>query len=74
MLNGSPTSNRNAGGPGLDRQIVPGPSLILIEVIIGPPRQCGRPLHRVRLITLGNQIRSDADASEAQGSYTITPS
>jgi hypothetical protein len=74
MLSGSPTSNRNAGGPGLDRQIVPGPSLILIEVAIGRLRQCGRPVPPVRLITLGNQTRSDANASEAQGNYAITPS
>jgi hypothetical protein len=41
MPSGSPTSNRNAGGPGLDRQIVPGPSLILSK-----PRRCAYSLRR----------------------------
>jgi hypothetical protein len=32
LLSGSPTSNRNGRGSGVDGQIVPGPSLILIEI------------------------------------------
>ncbi len=42
LLNGSPTSNRNGRGPGVDGQIVPGPSLILIEVDPRRPRRRAR--------------------------------
>ena len=64
MLNGSPPSNRNAGGPGLDRQIVPGPSLIFTEAMPRRPRRRADTSNDHQE-SLGDKTRSDADASEA---------
>jgi len=53
LLNGSPPSNRNGRGPGVDGQIVPGPSLILIEVATRRPRRRATLLQRSSGISWG---------------------
>jgi hypothetical protein len=55
MLNGSPTSNRNGRGPGVDGQIVPGPSLILIEVATRRLRRRATLLQRSSGISWDNR-------------------
>jgi hypothetical protein len=65
MLSGSPTSNRNAGGPGLDRQIVARALAYLKGHFGWPPTATESTASEVALIPHENQTRSDASASEA---------